>query len=771
MVIEYTGKIQKKSLWKKFHYIDDKPSPADLYNYYLTLLKESHSEWPLLDEFHPVMTLRTLITNIYNPIRINRFAKVVKEYLPLYYSESKKFRDLINNLSNSSAYDSLLLQWAAYFIIRAFANVPDPKNKQDHVDGEELLDHLEYLVNSSIDEVQNIYVDSDNTILQIFDDKLKDVQSIEIDSIPLPLFPIPGGDLRFFRVFENICKNSKPPNIKSVLKHFSDNTLLHQRGGLGQYNTKNFMPEILPRDFIEVFMDSYYESLEKSLKPSQFLKFEAKEHVYRFLLFEFYLSNLEEINYYEFQSICKKHDIPWEDVEPLILKYDDIVNSNRGLADKEIQKEIPFQLFRKLYSKPLLLVKSDAGKHYRYNLVLFSWPMIFDAYLNEIGHFYKHSSVGKQRGNLLEDSIAQIIQEKLFAEPFKLIIVNKNLGRSHKLLNLVLNQTTDFKYNRIIIKIDPDEVSWNNFHFYELDVCYYYNSRLYFVETKDNLILDTYDHPDLSLKWILVNLKKIRGKEKFLKIPIIKAKIESALNLKIKNIKGLFLSNISFNIGRCFTVGEFQAYLNQIQTTLRYDSVRQKSMEVLQANIRRSEILRDLEKLTAYLKRAFDLAYTCKLWDEANSIGEKLLENIDQTSFYEDKLILSMKLGDVCANLYDFKSALKSLNRAKFNINLKTEPLLGMHYFYKRGLWLDQLNYHEDSLGAFMESERISREIDVESDFFIILLAKICQKNFDIFPDFSLKNSYFAKKLRLFFPEEEDLKNLISEIVQNAPNY
>ena len=157
--------------------------------------------------------------------------------------------------------------------------------------------------------------------------------------------------------------------------------------------------------------------------------------------------------------------------------------------------DVSFKEYQKLFVRPLLWVKSEVGKQYRYNHIIFSWPILFDAYFSHLVTFYCLSSVGKKRGKLMEDTVASLIKEKLFADPFKLIIINQNLPKDDVILRTVLQQTEDFVFPRIILEVDPNEINDRTFRFREYDVCFYYNSRLYFVETKDNFIVETQDNP------------------------------------------------------------------------------------------------------------------------------------------------------------------------------------------------------------------------------------------------------------------------------------
>mgnify|MGYP002356663858 CR=1 FL=1 len=91
----------------------------------------------MFQDVHPVMALRTLITNFYNPIRISKFAKVVKEFFATtYFSASKHIRQLIDEMAENSMADSIEIQWVAYFIILSFNNTPNPKNRQKMLDPE-----------------------------------------------------------------------------------------------------------------------------------------------------------------------------------------------------------------------------------------------------------------------------------------------------------------------------------------------------------------------------------------------------------------------------------------------------------------------------------------------------------------------------------------------------------------------------------------------------------------------------------------------------------
>ena len=291
-------------------------------------------------------------------------------------------------------------------------------------------------------------------------------------------------------VFENMCKNTAPPNnLIEALNSFNEAST-HQIGRSNQTKSADFMPAILPQEFIEPLMDSYYESLQGDLSPRAYHQFEIFDSVFKFLLTEFFMTNYRELNYYDFQAMCKKAGLRWEWVERFILRVDHIEPDSMG--------DVSFKEYQKLYVRPLLWVKSEVGKQYRYNHIIFSWPILFDAYFSHLVTFYRLSSVGKKRGKLMEDTVASLIKDKLFADPFKLIVINQNLPKDDVILRTVLQQTEDFVFPRIILEVDPNEINDRTFRFREYDVCFYYNSRLYFVETKDNFIVETQDNPQLK---------------------------------------------------------------------------------------------------------------------------------------------------------------------------------------------------------------------------------------------------------------------------------
>ena len=109
----------------------EKPFPSLLYEYYDYILKQSEASgaWDSLKNYHPVITLRILITSLYNPLRICCLADIVRHYFPRIYYSNPHLTQLIDSLAKYSADDTILLQFLAYLIVQAFSLSADPINR------------------------------------------------------------------------------------------------------------------------------------------------------------------------------------------------------------------------------------------------------------------------------------------------------------------------------------------------------------------------------------------------------------------------------------------------------------------------------------------------------------------------------------------------------------------------------------------------------------------------------------------------------------------
>jgi tetratricopeptide (TPR) repeat protein len=244
-------------------------------------------------------------------------------------------------------------------------------------------------------------------------------------------------------------------------------------------------------------------------------------------------------------------------------------------------------------------------------------------------------------------------------------------------------------------------------------------------------------------------------------------KIEEAFNLKFSQVRGIFVSNTSFGIYRCFSIPEFQDHLMRMQQRLQFDEIRQKVLESLKAHIDQQEILRDFQKQSAYLRQAFDLTRACKRYHQAVEFGVRLLHNLDKSYYFDDKLLLVLQLADSYAQLGKYQDALNILNKAQFNIQLKNEPELGFLYFFNRGQWFYQVGQVSEATQDFIQAEKIARGKEIDEALLRVLFAFLCklQEN-------SVHSDYYQKKLRTYVDAEINLEEFItkSTMVEQSRN-
>ena len=157
-MIEGVDKLDNDLFWRKLRKKLNKIHPFEIdcrFDLLLASIKDKKFD---INDFHPVMTLRTLITNLYNPIRMFKFVDLVKEYFPQFYYSNSSVKKLLDHLSESLAYDSVFIQITAYFIIYSFLNTPNPINRQDFISNEllfETIDEIIFTLNECI--INNLY--------------------------------------------------------------------------------------------------------------------------------------------------------------------------------------------------------------------------------------------------------------------------------------------------------------------------------------------------------------------------------------------------------------------------------------------------------------------------------------------------------------------------------------------------------------------------------------------------------------------------------------
>ncbi|MHA1584411.1 MAG: hypothetical protein ACTSWL_04095 [Promethearchaeota archaeon] len=719
--------------WKNIRRCNTKPSPAELYLYYKDLAQKIENSQGDISQFHPVMALRTLITNIYNPIRTIKFFKILKIYFPQIYYNDEDLKKLFKDMSQKWTYTGVRLHWTAYYIIKTFILAHFPQEKENKMEPEYIMDLFDEIIETSVTDIEKkVFTRNDFRKLVSIDPRYPNPQALS--PTDLPLFPIPGGDLNFFRIFENICKKTRlEMKLKDIMQAFLDNKFMGRTGGLDHFDNANFMPELLPQSFIELFMDSYFESLKKNLSKQNFKKFKNVEKIFRVFLQKFFLSNYEEINYYEFLHICKENHISIQHIEKNILTIHDFPVRSEGDMERYLSNGIPFSFTNNLYRKPFLHVNYPSGKQYKYNHIIFSWPILFDAYLANVAYFFRKSAVGRNRGNLLEDTIAHMVKETLFTRPFKILIYNQEMGLEERSIYNVFQQTQGFHYPRIEIPIDPKTLDLGNFHYREFDVCFIFNQELYLIETKDNLFVDTFDHPDLSLKWLIVNLRRLNSKKKILLHPEVKRQLEDELsislssNFSIQSIQTMFVSNVSFDIRTCFSVSEFKNFLLELRSRLHEDQSTNQILREIENKINQAKIINDIQRETKYLRRAFTLNTLCEQWKKAEQIGKRLWRLIKNSSYKQDKLIITLQLANVYSQLGNYLNALKMISDVPAKINPAAEPELAIVYNFLRGSWERQVGHKEIGLKLLKIAEKYCQKYRSNNPLLIYIYAEIIE--------------------------------------------
>ena len=123
-----------------------------------------------------------------------------------------------------------------------------------------------------------------------------------------------------------------------------------------------------------------------------------------------------------------------------------------------------------------------------------------------------------------------------------------------------------------------------------------------------------------------------------------------------------------------------------------------------------------------------------------------------------------MQLGDAYAQNSNHSQALKTLNFAQQNINLKSEPELGATYYFTKGQWLAAVNKRGEALAAFLETERIMRNIRLEPAYHLLLCAYIYHLNNTT----GAPNDYYEKKIRSFMHVGDDIEGFVKEVLEKS---
>ena len=188
-----------------------------------------------------------------------------------------------------------------------------------------------------------------------------------------------------------------------------------------------------------------------------------------------------------------------------------------------------------------------------------------------------------------------------------------------------------------------------------------------------------------------------------------------------------------------------------------------KILSDLNGSIKQSGILHDHLQESKFIRQAFNLTMLCRQYKLATEYGMKLLNNIDRSLYYEDKLLISLQLAEAYGFLGKYGKAINILNRAQYNIQLKTEPELGFVYFFNRGKWLEALDQKETALADLLEAERIARGKDLDIKALRHLYAHIC----NLLSQDSPYLPYYQQKMLSLFSHHENLDELIARFLKD----
>ena len=577
-------------------------------------------------DFHPVIAIRTLLSKTYNQCRRNLFEKMLFLFFPKkyskfnYYNTSKQF----NNLKFvSHPYFKIHTQNILYLITRFIQLIPKPLSKSKNISNEQINDVLSDMINFETDKINDIYNEYDIMTLKNFDSRYEHPQ--EINKINIPVLPFPLGKKKIYDKFIEICnRNEIDENIEESVRKYKSSSCKHL-AGVSKNTTENIMPTIITPRFMEDLMDLYKDYMIGLLSNDEMKRYIELDHFYRVLFKKYMLNSFVEENYYSFRQNLNKQNISYEIMDKFLLNPFEL---------NEKYENPTFSMYLELLRCPLIHIKTkDNHKRYKYNEILFSFPLLFDSYIYNLLKFLKNSRIGMERGKESEDIISDVIAENLYTLPFKLIIKQGDQSKNER-YQIMLSQNENFKYETIIIEL-PEDYPYSTLNFREIDSCFIHNNQLYIIECKDNLYMDLFDHPDLCLKWVLENLRRLKFKQKL--CYKLRKKIALEYGIKFNQVIPIFLSNVKVPINNCYVFTDFKKLLRELQKTHEMDCLTRKYEEYL---ISRIENLHLYRKKTEELKTQILLYLYYKALDppKANDFCSVFKNNLKQSEIYSKDL-------------------------------------------------------------------------------------------------------------------------------------
>ena len=194
----------------------------------------------------------------------------------------------------------------------------------------------------------------------------------------------------------------------------------------------------------------------------------------------------------------------------------------------------------------------------------------------------------------------------------------------------MLSQNHDYKYRTITIDL-PVDFKYTNYNFREIDGCFIHNKILYIIECKDNLYLDLFDNPDLCLKWVLENLRRLKFKQKM--CYKIREQIALDFGIEFTDVIPILLSNIDVPINNCYTFSNFKQFLQDLLKDHTMDSLTRNYENYL---ISRMNNFHQYSKKTDEMKTKIQLYFYYKVFNpnKAKKFIASIKDELKQSAIY-----------------------------------------------------------------------------------------------------------------------------------------